>query len=112
MIVAFVLALWPKGEDIRVADEARQRFEEQIRSLISERRDGGESTTHIDRIRVEEIGKELGMAPRDACVEFFALRGSGWDVVDLEGSTIYSSESSALPPPRNWLAINDIYLIT
>ena len=52
------------------------------------------------------------MAPRDACAEFFALRGSVWDVVDLEGSTIHSSESSALPPPRNWFAINDIYLIT
>lgn len=87
--------------------DSAQRFEAQIRSLVSEDTGGGETTPDVSRRQVEE----LGMSLREACTQFFALRGSVWDVVDLHSSTIHSDESSALPPPRNWFGINDIYLV-
>lgn len=90
-----------------------QAFEEQIGSLLYKRTNGGETTTDISRKQVEDIGQELGMTPGDACTQFFTIRGSVWEVNSngLHDSTIHSEESSSLPPPRNWLGINDIYLI-
>lgn len=91
-------------------DEAR-KFEERLRSLISERTDGGEDTMLINRGEVEEIGEALNIRPRQSCSQFFALRGFVWDVADMEYSLIDSNESRGLPPPRNWAAINDVYLV-
>jgi hypothetical protein len=93
-----------------MADDTDERFEEQLRSLISEETEGGETTMFINRSQVEDIGKGLDMSPRQACTQFFALQGFVWDVVDMDYSMIDSSESRALPPPRNWDAINDVYL--
>lgn len=90
-----------------------RRFEEGLRNLLSERTDGGATTTHINRREVERIGESSGMSSLEACRQFFAFRGSMWEVNtgSLAMSTINSEESGALPPPRNWLGINDIYLI-
>ena len=48
----------------------------------------------------------------EANTQFFTLRGSVWDVQNVDNSLITSDESGALPPPRNWLGINDVYLVT
>jgi hypothetical protein len=55
----------------------------------------------------------LGMVPEEACRQFFALRGTVWGVAtgSMVESTVRSEESDALAPPRNWLAIADVYLI-
>lgn len=92
-------------------DDTARKFEERLRSLISEETDGGEETMLIDRGRIEEIGEGLGIRPRQACTQFFALRGFVWDVANMDHSLIGSEESRGLPPPRNWLAINDVYLV-
>lgn len=92
-------------------DDPGRKFEAQLRSFISEKTDGGEDTMLINRSDVEEIGEGVDIRPRQACTQFFALRGFVWDVADMGHSMIDSSESRALPPPRNWLAINDVYLV-
>jgi hypothetical protein len=63
-------------------------------------------------VEVEQIGEELGMSSAEANTQFFTLRGSVWDVQNMDNSLIPSDESGALPPPRNWLGINDVYLVT
>jgi hypothetical protein len=93
-----------------MADDTLERFEEQLRSLLSEKSEDGETTMLINRSEVEKIGQSLDMKPRQACTQFFALKGFVWDVVDMNYSMIDTSESRALPPPRNWDAINDVYL--
>jgi hypothetical protein len=52
------------------------------------------------------------MSPVQANNLFFALQDSVWDVADMTSSRIGSDETNALPPPRNWLGINDVYLVT
>jgi hypothetical protein len=93
-----------------VDDDKARKFEERLRNLIYERTDGGETTTHVSRIQVEKIGEELDISPRQACAQFFALKTFVWDVQDAGYSMIHSNESGGLPPPRNWLGINDVYL--
>jgi hypothetical protein len=58
-------------------------FEERLKSLVSDRTDGGEDTMVINRSEVEEIREGLEIRPRQACAQFFALRGLVWDVADL-----------------------------
>jgi hypothetical protein len=93
-------------------DDTARRFEAQLRSLISEGTDGGETTTLINKIEIEQIGDELGMTSAQSNTQFFALKGFVWDVQNMNNSLIDSDESRALPPPRNWLGINDVYLVT
>lgn len=95
-----------------MADNAQESFEQRLGSLLSKKTEGGETTTLINKHEVEEIGGELGMSSAQASTQFFALQGFVWDVADMNYSLIDSSESRGLPPPRNWLAINDIYLVT
>lgn len=89
--------------------DTQEQFEQRIRSLISAKTCGGETTTDVHRLEVEQIGEELGISPRQACQQFFTLKGLVWDVEDMEFSLISADESGGLPPPRNWLGINDIY---
>ena len=92
-------------------DDKTRKFEAQLRSLISERTHGGETTTHISRRQVEAIGEGLDMSLRQASAQFFVLKGFVWNVADAGSSMIFSDNSGGLPPPRNWLGINDVYLV-
>ncbi len=94
-----------------MAEDPNRQFEERLRSLVSEKTAGGETTGLINKIEIEQIGDELGMTSAQANTQFFALRGSVWDVQNMSNSLIDSDESRALPPPRNWLGINDVYLV-
>jgi hypothetical protein len=94
-----------------MAEDPNRQFEERLRTLVSEKTGGGETRTLINKIEVEQIGDELGMTPAQASTQFFALKGSVWDVESMDFSKISSEEVRALPPPRNWSAINDIYLV-
>jgi hypothetical protein len=84
---------------------------EALRNLIVGKTGG--RTAQIHRAEVERVGKDLGMVPEEACRQFFALRGTVWGVAtgSMVESTVRSEESDALAPPRNWLAIADVYLI-
>ena len=73
-------------------------FEERLKSLVSDRTDGGEDTMVINRSEVEEIGEGLEIWPRQACAQFFALRGFVWDVAALSYSLM------RLTKPRRKLA--------
>jgi hypothetical protein len=95
-----------------MAGDDRESFEQRLRSLISDKTEGGESTALINKIEIEQIGEELGMSSAQANEQFFTLQGRVWDVQSMQYSMIDSEESRALPPPRNWLGINDVYLIT
>jgi VIT1/CCC1 family predicted Fe2+/Mn2+ transporter len=95
-----------------MAEDVNRQFEERLRSLISQKTDGGETTGLVNKIEVEQIGEELGMTSAEANTNFFTLKGSVWDVQNMDNSLIDSDESRALPPPRNWLGINDVYLVT
>ncbi len=95
-----------------MTEDPYRQFEERLRSLVSEKTDGGESTGLINKNEIEQIGDELGMTSAQASTQFFVLRGSVWDVQSMQYSMIDSEESRALPPPRNWLGINDVYLVT
>jgi hypothetical protein len=90
----------------------RMRFLERIRWLIQQNtRFGGTSVVH--RLKVEEIGANLGMSKVAACEQFLALQGSLWDV--YTGSMAFSMAKSAatnrLEPARRWLAINDVIVL-
>lgn len=90
--------------------DTQEQFKQRIRSLISAKTGGGETTTDVQRVEVEQIGEELGISPRQACEQFFALQRFVWDVADMDFSLILSDESGELPPSRNWLGINDVYI--
>lgn len=66
----------------------------------------------INKIEVEQIGEQVSMSSAEANTNFFALRGSVWDVRNMDSSLIDSDESRALPSPRDWLGINDDYLVS
>ena len=84
---------------------------EAVRNLIAGKTGG--RTAQIHKGEIERVGKDLGMVPEEACRQFFALRGTVWGVAtgSMVESTVRSEESDALAPPRNWLAIADVYLI-
>jgi hypothetical protein len=94
-----------------MADDTQERFEQRLRSFISEKTNGGETTTLINKGEIEKIGDELGLTPAQVSAQFFTLRGTVWDVESMAYSRIDSDETGALPPPRNWLGINDVYLV-
>jgi hypothetical protein len=90
----------------------RMRFLEGIGWLIRRNtRFGGTGVVH--RRKVEEIGTNLGMSKVAACEQFFALRGSLWDVYtgSMAFSTAESAETNRLEPARRWLAINDVIVL-
>ena len=90
----------------------KQRFREQLRYLLAQKL-GGDTSTQISRREVEDIGASLGMKSDEACQEFLALYDTLWTVRTggMEASRITSDESRAYPPPRNWLAFNDVILL-
>ena len=90
----------------------RQQFREEIRKRIEEKiNESGAFTDISRRSDVEAIGTPLGMTEVEACEQFFALQGDLWDVSsrDLSQSKITSDEVP--PPPRDWIGINDVYLL-
>lgn len=90
----------------------RRRFAERIRWLIQQNtRFGG--TGVVDRLKVEEIGANLGMSKVAACEQFLALRGSLWEVYtgSIAFSTTKSTETNRLEPARRWLTINDVIVL-
>ena len=90
----------------------RRRFAERIRWLIQQNtRFGG--TGVVDRLKVEEIGANLGMSQVAACEQFLALQGSLWDVYtgSIAFSTAKSAETNRLEPARRWLTINDVIVL-
>jgi len=90
----------------------QMRFPEEIRWLIQRNtRFGG--TGVVRRLKVEELGANLGMSKAAACEMFLALRGSLWDVCtgSLAFSTAESAETNRLEPSRRWLAINDVIVL-
>ena len=102
-----------------MVNDTRRSFMEAVRNLIAGRTGG--RTARVHRGEIERLGKDLGMAPEEACRQFLALRGTVWGVATgsiaesmVKGqnySDPCSEESEPLPPPRNWLAITDVYLI-
>jgi hypothetical protein len=58
----------------------RVRFQEELRKAIERNRRPWSGTVTIVRLEVEEIGASLGMTPKEACVQFLALRGFMWDL--------------------------------
>jgi hypothetical protein len=90
----------------------RMQFSERIGWLIQRNtRFGGAGVVH--RLKVEEIGADLGMSKIAACERFLALQGSLWDV--YTGSRAFSmatsTETNRLEPARRWLAINDVTVL-
>ena len=94
-----------------VDDDIRRSFMEAVRNLLAGKTDG--RTARVHRGEIERLGKDLGMAPEEACRQFIALRGTVWGVAtgSIAESMVSSEESEPLPPPRNWLTITDVYLI-
>jgi hypothetical protein len=88
------------------------RFSERIRWLIQQNtRFGGTGIVH--RLKVEEIGANLGMSKVAACEQFLALQGSLWNVYtgSMAFSMAKSRETNRLEPARRWLAINDVTVL-
>jgi len=88
------------------------QFSERIRWLVQQNtRFGG--TGVVSRLKVEEIGTNLGMSKVAACEQFLALQGSLWDVYtgSIAFSTAKSTETNRLEPARRWLAINDVLVL-
>jgi hypothetical protein len=88
------------------------QFSERIGWLIHRNtRFGGAGVVH--RLKVEEIGADLGMLKIAAYERFLALQGSLWDV--YTGSRAFSMATSAetnrLEPDRRWLTINDVTVL-
>jgi hypothetical protein len=88
------------------------QFSERIGWLIQRNtRFGGAGVVH--RLKVEEIGADLGMLKIAAYERFLALQGSLWDV--YTGSRAFSMATSAetnrLEPDRRWLTINDVTVL-
>src|SRR3712207_3875107 len=90
----------------------QMRFSEEIRWMIlRSTRFGG--TGIVRRLRVEEIGANMGMSEVEACEQFLALQGSLWDVYNgsLAFSMTESAETNRLEPARRWAAINDVIVL-
>jgi len=90
----------------------RMQFSERIGWLIQRNtRFGGAGVVH--RLKVEEIGANLGMLEVAACEQFLAVQGSLWDVYN--GSLAFcmseSTETNRLEPVRRWVAINDVIVL-
>lgn len=90
----------------------RMQFSERIGWLIQRNtRFGGAGVVH--RLKVEEIGADLGMLKIAAYERFLALQGSLWEV--YTGSRAFSMATSAetnrLEPDRRWLTINDVTVL-
>jgi hypothetical protein len=88
------------------------QFSERIGWLIQQNtRFGGTGVVH--RLKVEEIGADLGMSRIAACERFLALQGSLWDVYtgSRAFSMVTSAETNRLEPARRWLAINDVTVL-
>ena len=88
------------------------RLSERVKWLNQQNtRFGGTGVVH--RLKVEEIGADLGMSKIAACERFLALQGSLWDV--YTGSRAFSMATSAetnrLEPDRRWLTINDVTVL-
>ena len=92
--------------------QQRRRFSQRIKWLIGQNtRFGG--TGVVDRLKVEQIGANLGMSKVAACEQFLALQGSLWDVYtgSIAFSTAKSTKTNRLEPARRWLAINDVIVL-
>jgi hypothetical protein len=90
----------------------QMRFSEEIRWMIQRStRFGG--TGVVRRLRVEEIGANMGMSEVAACEQFLALQGSLWDVYNggLAFSMTKSAETNRLEPARRWATINDVIVL-
>jgi len=93
-------------------DPPLMRFSEEIRWLIQRgTRFGG--TGVVRRLKVEEIGANIGMSEVAACERFLALQGSLWDVYNgsMALSMTGSAETNRLEPARRWAAIKDIIVL-
>jgi hypothetical protein len=55
-----------------MADDARGRFRERVRSLIASASEGQHAAPVIHRADVEAIGASLGRDADGACLEFWA----------------------------------------
>ena len=90
----------------------RMQFSERIGWLIQRNtRFGGAGVVH--RLKVEEIGADLGMLKIAAYERFLALQGSLWDVYtgSRAFSMVTSAETNRLEPDRRWLTINDVTVL-
>ena len=90
----------------------QMRFSQEIRWLIQRStRFGG--TGVVRRLKVEEIGANMGMSAVAACERFLALQGSLWDVYNgsLAFSMTESAETKRFEPARRWAAINDVIVL-
>ncbi len=90
----------------------QMQFLQEIRWMIQRNtRFGG--TGVVRRLKVEEIGANLGMLEVAACEQFLAVQGSLWDVYN--GSLAFcmseSTETNRLEPVRRWVAINDVIVL-
>jgi|SRR3712207_4394718 len=88
------------------------QFLQEIRWMIQRStRFGG--TGVVRRLKVEEIGANLGMSEVAACEQFLAVQGSLWDVYNgsLAFSMSESTETDRLEPARRWAAINDVIVL-
>ena len=90
----------------------QMQFSEEIRWMIQRStRFGG--TGVVRRLKVEEIGANMGMSAVGACERFLALQGSLWDVYNgsLAFSMSESAETNRLEPARRWATINDVIVL-
>ena len=90
----------------------QMQFLQEIKWMIQRNtRFGG--TGVVRRLKVEEIGANLGMLEVAACERFLALQGSLWDVYNgsLAFSMTQSAETNRLEPARRWVAINDVIVL-
>jgi len=95
-----------------MADDARGRFRERVRSLIASGSEGGHAAPVIRRADVEAIGASVGMDADGACLEFLGTKGVVWEFApggSLTTHTLHSAEDG--PYPRNWSALRDIVLV-
>ena len=67
----------------------------------------------VRRLKVEEIGANVGMSAVAACERFLALQGSLWDVYNgsLAFSITQSAETNRLELARGWATINDVIVL-
>ena len=93
-------------------DPPLMRFSEEIRWLIQRGTRFG-VTGVVRRLKVEEIGANIGMSEVAACERFLALQGSLWDVYNdsMALSMTGSAETNRLEPARRWAAINDVIVL-
>ena len=90
----------------------QMQFSQEIRWMIQRNtRFGG--TGVVRRLKVEEIGANMGMSAVKACERFLALQGSLWDVYNgsLAFSMSESTETNRLEPARRWATINDVIVL-